>query len=56
MATVTGVWSREKRELIGWFPNDTDADQAIKRFISKNHGRVKEDGAKHTLDKISLTI
>jgi len=56
MATVTGVWSQQRREMIGYFPTSQDADVAIKRFLSKNDGRSKEDGSRHTLDKITLTI
>jgi hypothetical protein len=56
MATVTGVWCRELRVLLGYYPTSGDADAAIKRVVKNSHGRSSEDGAKMTLDKISLTI
>ena len=56
MASVTGVWWREKRAFMGWYPTSGDADTAIKRVVQRNGGRTKEDGAQMTLDKISLNV
>lgn len=55
MATVTGVWCREDREMVGIYPNSTDADAAIRRILGKRapgHGGIKPS----TLDKVTLTI
>ena len=56
MATVTGVWCREQRVLLGYYPTSGDADTAIKRWVKVAVGRSNEDGAKVTLDKVTLTI
>lgn len=56
MPAVTGVWWREQRAFMGWYPTSGDADTAIKRIVKNSAGRANEDGVKMTLDKVTLNV
>lgn len=53
MASVTGVWWREGKQLITVCANSGDADSFIRRNKSKCEGN---NGSVKTLDKVTLTV
>lgn len=57
MASAFIGWWREGRQVVVQpCLVQADADAAIARFKTKNDGRKSEDGAKFTVDRVSVNI